>query len=169
MNVSSYYLETESQTEKFGAVLANAISLSAAAGHGAVVYLHGDLGMGKTTLSRGLIRALGHQGAVKSPTYTLVEPYEDFQFPLYHFDLYRLSDPEEVEFLGVDDYFQPPAVCVIEWADKGKGFLPLPDIELTLTSGPGVKRRGRQIQCRAATQTGREIMERVVWPHSPAR
>ena len=145
MDVSAYYLKDEQATEIFGACLANSLSES-----GLVIYLHGDLGTGKTTLSRGLIRALGHNGAVKSPTYTLVEPYEFFHFPLYHFDLYRLTYPEEVEFLGVDEYFVPPSVCIIEWPERGKGFLPAADLDISLqTHGSG-----RRLSCQVCSDRG---------------
>ena len=150
--LSEYYLADESMTEYAGACIARSLPAN-----GAVIYLQGDLGAGKTTMSRGLIRALGHQGAVKSPTYTLVEPYEDFEFPLYHFDLYRLSHPEEVEFLGVDDYFKPPAVCLIEWPGRGKGFLPSADIHFFLAD----EGDGRRLSWQADTVTGVEIANKL--------
>ena len=96
------------------------------------IFLEGELGAGKTTLVRGLLHKLGHQGKVKSPTYTLVERYETTDKIIYHFDLYRVLDPEELDYLGLDDYFQDHNLCLIEWAQQGENHLPTPDIELKL-------------------------------------
>ena len=127
MSEVTLYLADEQAMSDFGARIARITR-----GHG-LIFLEGNLGMGKTTLSRGIIRGLGHVGAVKSPTFTLVEPYEIGDVRAFHFDLYRLVDPEELEFLGIRDYFEDNALCLIEWPDKGAGFLPKPDLTITIS------------------------------------
>jgi len=126
----------------------------------AVVHLQGDLGAGKTTLARGLIQALGHSGAVKSPTYTIVEPYELARGPVFHFDLYRLADPEELELMGIRDYFAPGAICIVEWPDKGGDLIPPPDLRLRLEK-TGTSRRA---QLQADTPAGRQMLQKIVPP-----
>src|SRR5678815_4242208 len=99
---------------------------------GRVLHLTGDLGTGKTTLVRGLLRALGIQGAVKSPTYTWVEPYELSRLDLYHFDFYRFADRTEWLSSGLREYFRPDAFCIVEWPEKVGALLPPPDLEVRL-------------------------------------
>ncbi len=120
------FLPNTEATEQWGAELWRLLPSKC------LVFLHGDLGAGKTTLVRGFLRAAGFSGAVKSPTYTLVEEYTLGDRKIVHFDLYRLADPEELEWIGINDYFDQDCVCFIEWPDKGKGFLPEADAIITL-------------------------------------
>lgn len=106
------------------------------------VYLNGDLGAGKTTLVKGILRGLGYKGTVKSPTYALVESYEFEAFKLYHFDLYRLAEPEELEWLGIRDYFNDESVCLIEWPEKGEGYLSNPNYRIDIQY---LKEGGREV------------------------
>jgi len=123
--------------------------------HG-VVHLVGDLGAGKTTLTRYWLQALGHQGNVKSPTYTLIEPYEIAGQPIYHFDLYRLNDPYELELMGIRDYLeQPNALLLIEWPSKGEPIVPEADLLIQLT----VAGEQRQATLTAHTAKGEQMLQ----------
>lgn len=146
----------EAATLAFGNALAHAIRPDL------TIFLHGDLGAGKTTLVRGLLRGLGYVGKVKSPTYTLVEPYEMLDshaapLNLYHFDLYRFNDDEEWEAAGFRDLFNPSSVCLIEWPEKAAQVLPGPDIEISFN----IKESGRTVQVMAYTERGQHCVEHV--------
>ncbi len=110
------------------AMLAAGKELVAQLSPGMLIFFQGDLGAGKTTLVRGVLNAMGHTGSVKSPTYNLVEPYTIEGQVVFHFDLYRLMDAEELEYMGMRDYLNEQSICFVEWPDKGEGLLPSPDI-----------------------------------------
>lgn len=105
---------------------------AALAGRPGVIYLQGELGVGKTTLVRGLLQALGHRGPVRSPTYTLIEPYETLTPPVWHLDLYRLGDASELEYLGFSDLLDGRSLVLIEWPERGAGALPAPDLRVQI-------------------------------------
>ncbi|MEH6528550.1 MAG: tRNA (adenosine(37)-N6)-threonylcarbamoyltransferase complex ATPase subunit type 1 TsaE [Porticoccus sp.] len=130
------------------------VELSQTPSSSALVFLDGDLGVGKTTLCRGILQAFGHTGTVKSPTYTLVESYQLGNALLHHFDLYRLGNPEELEFIGIRDYFHQGNYCLIEWPNRGAGILPAPDLEVMIS----VTKNGRDVSITAATDVGNSIL-----------
>ena len=125
-------------------------------GHGRV-YLEGELGAGKTTLTRGILRAYGYQGAVKSPTYTLIEPYELGDQRIYHLDLYRLGGPEELEFIGGRDVLDDDALCLVEWPSRGDGWLPQADLHIHLT----LEGAGRRATLEGLTQRGQQWLGKL--------
>tara|TARA_B110001454_G_scaffold78626_1_gene76066 strand:- start:1922 stop:2440 length:519 start_codon:yes stop_codon:yes gene_type:complete len=167
--INSLYLDDEAATLEFGKALAEATfqnpasSVASAAAEsgipsvGGVIHLHGDLGAGKTSLTRGLMRGYGYEGAVKSPTYTLVEPYEFKYCNIYHFDLYRLSDPEEVEYLGTDDYFAASNLCIFEWAERGSNIIPPADLRINIE----LEGTGRRLSCQSLSEKGELIAKRL--------
>jgi len=124
---------------------------------GLYVALSGNLGSGKTTLTRGILRGLGYQGKVKSPTYTLVELYNLSKLDLYHFDFYRFNDPQEWLDAGFRDHFEPRNICLVEWPERAEGLLPPPDLKITLNEEGG----GRRARIAAETEHGKRCLDRL--------
>jgi tRNA threonylcarbamoyladenosine biosynthesis protein TsaE len=149
------HLADEAATRALGARLAAALR------PGMSVHLSGDLGSGKTTLARGLIQALGLAGRVKSPSYTLVEPYQDSRLILYHFDLFRFHDAEEWGDAGFRECFNERSICLVEWPERAAALLPPPDVRIRLVDPPG---GGRDATIDAPTERGRACLSALALP-----
>ena len=146
------FLPDEAATVAAGSAVGRALTSAA------VVFLMGELGAGKTTFTRGALRGLGHAGSVKSPTYTLCESYDLADAGQFcHLDLYRLSNPEELEFLGIRDYVASGAMLFIEWPSKGEGWLPMPDLQVALVES----NNGRELKITALTDNGEDVLTRM--------
>ena len=145
----TFNLEDVAATERLGAALAGVLPA------GMLIFLQGDLGAGKTCLVRGVLRKLGHQGAVKSPTYTLLEEYSLSGKKIVHFDLYRLTDPEELDLIGIRDYFDGEASCFIEWPQRGEGYLPTADVVIQIV----LDGHGRSAIISACSESGKKMLE----------
>lgn len=143
-----YRVSNEHHMEQFGACLSPLL------GQKVLLTLEGELGAGKTILVRGLLRGAGYPGPVKSPTFSLVEPYEIGTGKVFHFDMYRLRDPEELEYIGIRDYLSAPALCIVEWPEKAGNFLPVGDIHIM------IKRtgQGREVKIQAQTEHGQKLI-----------
>lgn len=144
---------TEEQMPALGRTLAAALKEN----DGAVIYLDGTLGMGKTTLSQSVVHGCGWSGRVKSPTYTLVEPYDCGAIQVVHFDLYRLADPEELEFIGIRDYVQPHTVWLVEWPERGVGVLPEADVVIHFSEAG----TARELTVEPRSERGRAVSDRL--------
>ncbi len=155
MSSFQYHISDEAGTIALGTALAHVLV------PGLVVYLHGDLGAGKTTLTRALLHAAGYRGHVKSPTYTLAEPYHiplaERMVTVIHFDLYRMSSAEEFLEAGFREYFNDNTICIVEWPEKGDAVLPTPDVNLSLT----VTDHRRDVELRALSDKGNECLARL--------
>jgi tRNA threonylcarbamoyladenosine biosynthesis protein TsaE len=154
-----FHLTDESATARLGAALAYAIrsQAGAIATRGLVIGMSGDLGAGKTSLVRAMLRSLGVTGPIKSPTFALVEPYAISRLDLYHFDFYRFGDPSEFAAAGFREMFGPGSICVIEWIERAEG-VPAPDLALTLT----VEAQGRSLSARAQSELGVKCLNEAV-------
>lgn len=150
-----FHLDDEIATVAMGKQLAHLVLHELK--QGIVVYLNGDLGAGKTTFTRGFVQGMGHKGNVKSPTYTLVEPYELGEWNVYHFDLYRLADPEELEFMGIREYFNDNCCCFIEWPEKGEGVLANADLTINMA----YNNEARIVEFNAQSALGKKLIELV--------
>ncbi|MBQ13724.1 MAG: tRNA (adenosine(37)-N6)-threonylcarbamoyltransferase complex ATPase subunit type 1 TsaE [Gammaproteobacteria bacterium] len=169
MQINQQFLADEDATVSYGKLLANAtFSTSDGPYHGdtvpgrptsgGIIHLSGELGAGKTTLTRGIMRGYNYTGPVKSPTYTMVEPYEFDSCHIYHFDLYRLAEPEEVLYLGIEDYFRPENLCIVEWPEKGIPVIPAADLTIELV----IKGSGRTVNCSANSPLGEQILASIL-------
>ena len=147
------HLPAEADTEALGAALAPLLRPRLN------IWLLGNLGMGKTTLTRGLLRALGHEGKVKSPTYTLIEPYVVSRLNLYHFDFYRFTHAEEFLEAGLDEYFEGDGICLVEWPNLAQPYLPAADLEIGLRIAAS---GGRDLELRALSAEGRQCLEKFI-------
>lgn len=149
------YLHEEAGTAELGARLAHALA------PGLSIHLHGDLGAGKTTLTRALLHASGHTGHVKSPTYTLAEPYTvvigGSPVDVIHFDLYRLASPEEFLDAGFREHFGGQNICIVEWPEKAAPVLPPPDIKVLIS----IRGEGRDIELQALSDQGSQCLDRL--------
>jgi len=151
IDARSVFLADEATTLAFGRQLAGVLE------PGLFVSLSGNLGSGKTTLARGILRGLGYEGKVKSPTYTLVELYNLSRLDLYHFDFYRFNDPQEWLDAGFGDYFEPRNLCLVEWPERVGDLLPVPDLKIALN----VEGDGRRIRIAAETEHGKRCLDRL--------
>tara|TARA_B100001996_G_scaffold333137_1_gene282594 strand:+ start:641 stop:1093 length:453 start_codon:yes stop_codon:yes gene_type:complete len=144
-------LKNETETIEIGARVASYLK------GGEIIYLKGELGTGKTTFVRGVLNGLGHTGNVKSPTFTIVEQYSIDNHVIYHFDLYRLDDPEELESLGIRDYCDGQSICFFEWPEKGGNLLPNADINLELT----YLENTREVEFTSKSEVGKSILKQL--------